>query len=154
MNASMIARSRATGTIAALAIALTLAAPAVSQAATTVNVSDGWIRALPGNLPAGGYFNLHNAGSTAVSLVGASSRACGMVMLHKTESMNGMAEMNDVQRVDVPAGTTLSFAPGGYHLMCMNPQSLHAGSTVGITLIFSDGTKIESSFQVRNAAGQ
>jgi copper(I)-binding protein len=138
---------------AALAIALALAAPGLAQAEATVTVSDGWIRALPGNLPAAGYFNLHNAGSTTVSLVGASSPACGMVMLHKTESMNGMAEMADVQSVDVAAGTTFAFSPGGYHLMCMNPQPLHPGSTVGMTLILSDGARIESSFHVRNAAG-
>ena len=137
-----------TGALAMLAVASTLAAAV--QAAPAIIVSDGWMRALPGNLPAGGYFKLHNAGGSPISLVGASSAACGMIMLHKSETMSGMAEMDEVQSIDVPSGATLTFSPGGYHLMCMNPTSaIKPGGSVQVTLEFADGGEATAAFDVK-----
>ncbi|MDE2631094.1 MAG: copper chaperone PCu(A)C [Alphaproteobacteria bacterium] len=136
--------------IAAL-ILLILATPA--KAAPTL--SNGWIRWLPAGLPAAGYFDLHNGGEKTVSLTGASSPACGMVMLHKSETAGGAMRMEDVSSVEVAPGATLKFAPGGYHLMCMNPNpALKPGGRTAVTLVFSDGTKLTGEFAVRNAAGE
>jgi hypothetical protein len=135
----------------AAAIAL-IATPALAE---NLTISDGWFRSLPGSLPAGGYFTLHNGGSAAATLTGASSPACGMLMLHKSESMNGMASMMDVPNVPVPAGGGVTFAPGGYHLMCMQPTAaMKPGASVPVTLQFADGSKLDASFAVKNAKGQ
>ena len=76
-------------------------------------------------------------------------------MLHKSESMNGMASMEDVTSVPVPAGGFVAFAPGGYHLMCMNPTAaMKPGARVPVSLQFADGTRIVSAFAVKNAKGQ
>src|SRR5262245_40812211 len=99
-------------------LALLIAAPA---SAADLTVSDAWIRALPAKLPAAGYFTLTNTGKVEVALTGASSPACGMLMLHKSTQSGGMGSMEDVTGVAVPAGGTITFAPGGYHLMCMDP---------------------------------
>jgi hypothetical protein len=132
--------------------ALLVAAPAH---AATVIVKDGWFRALPANLPAGGYFTVHNAGGSTVSLSGASSPACGMLMLHKTEDKGGTMEMMDMPSVPVPGGGDVAFAPGGYHLMCMNPTAaMKPGASVPVTLDFSDSTRITQTFAVKNAKGQ
>jgi copper(I)-binding protein len=125
-----------------------------AQAAGPV-VSNAWFRALPNNLPAAGYFTLKNAGTKTVSLTGAESSACGMLMLHKTEHMGGMNHMSMVESVDVPAGGTLSFSPGGYHLMCMEPTTgLKPGSTVSVTLTFGDGMTLKTDFPVKSATGK
>ena len=140
-------------TLAAALLALAMVSPAM--AAPRPTVTDAWIRALPGKLPAGGYFTLHNATAKAVTLIGASSPACGMLMLHKSESVSGVASMGDVSTIDVPAGGTLKFAPGGYHLMCMDPAaSLKKGGTVMISLEFSGGTTQTIEFSVRGANGR
>jgi copper(I)-binding protein len=90
-----------------------------------------------------------------VALASASSSACGMLMMHKSEEMNGMGSMQDVSSVAVPAGGTVKFAPGGYHLMCMNPTAaIKPGGSVSVTLNFSDGNKIDTLFAVRNAQGK
>ncbi|MBS0274447.1 MAG: copper chaperone PCu(A)C [Proteobacteria bacterium] len=134
------------------AVALLVSAPA--QAAT-VTVKDAWFRSLPARLPAGGYFTLHNGGDKAITLTGAESSACGMLMLHKTESANGAGMMVDVSTVAIPARSNLKFAPGGYHLMCMDPASaMKPGRTVSVTFNFSDGTKTHVPFQVKNAKGE
>ena len=133
-------------------VGLMFATPA---AAEQVQISDAWIRALPAKLPAAGYFTLRNTGANAVTLTAAKSSACGMLMLHKSMEMGGMGSMEDVSGVAVPAGGTVSFAPGGYHLMCMDSTpALRPGASVPVTLLFKSGEKLTAQFAVRNAAGK
>jgi hypothetical protein len=132
--------------------ALLLATPAL---AANMTVSGGWFRALPANLPAGGYFTLHNGGAMPVSLIGAASPACSMLMLHKSMTMNGMSRMESIESIPVPPGTDVTFAPGGYHLMCMKPTAaMKPGASVPVTLDFADGSKLSANFAVKNAKGQ
>ena len=127
---------------------------ATSACAGGVTVSGGWFRALPSGQPAGGYFTMHNSGSRAIDLVAASSTACGMLMLHQSMESSGMSKMMDVKSVTVPPNGTVSFAPAGYHLMCMDPgPAMTPGKTVPVTLQFSDGSKTNANFTVKNAAG-
>ncbi|HEX4157388.1 MAG TPA: copper chaperone PCu(A)C [Rhizomicrobium sp.] len=135
-----------------LLFAVTAAAPA---GAADLTVTDAWFRALPGGLPAGGYFSLNNAGASPVILTGAQSPACGMLMLHQSMESGGMSRMNDVRSLSIPAGGSITFAPGGYHLMCLNPTSAMApGKTVPVTLRFANGATEEATFAVRNATGK
>ena len=144
----------------AIAVLLLLVTISASVAAD-LTVTNAWMRALPASVPSGGYFTLHNLSARPAILTGASSLACGMLMLHKTSNINGtsgmsgMARMDDVSEVEVPAKGTLSFSPGGYHLMCMNASALlKPGATVPVILTFKDGSSLKSLFAVRNAAGK
>lgn len=129
-----------------------VAAPAF---AGDVSVYDGWFRALPSGQPAGGYFKLKNIGTAPVALLAAKSPVCGMLMLHRSVSSGGTSRMADVEKVSIPPGGVLSFAPGGYHLMCMSPSAAMApGKSVPVTLVFSDGSTSQSEFVVKNAAGK
>ncbi len=122
--------------------------------AETVIVSNGWIRALPADVPSGGYFDLSNNSGRQIVLTGASSPACGMLMLHRTSMSGGTASMNSIESIPIAAGAHLSFSPGGYHLMCMDPtQAIKPGNKVPVTLEFADGTKVTSTFEVRDAKG-
>lgn len=135
-------------------VATVLLAPVTAMAAN-VTVSNAWFRALPSNLPAGGYFVLKNSGTKDLTLTGAQSAACGMLMLHKSTESSGMDMMSDVSSIDVAVGATVTFAPGGYHLMCMNPKSsLKPGADVPVTLQFSDGSTASATFAVKNARGK
>jgi len=150
MRNLVVSSLRVLGAAAAVAALI----PGAAQAGA-VSVTNGWIRALPGNAPAGGYFELANGTAKAVVLTGASSSACGMLMLHKTEETSGMASMDDVAQIPVAAGAHLSFAPGGYHLMCMDPTAaIRPGGRVAVTLSFADGSKVTADFAVRNATGR
>lgn len=136
-----------------LVAALLACAACAYPAAAAPTVSGAWIRALPGNLPAGGYFKLANPGPKPLTLTGAQSPACGALMLHMTHTMNGMAHMMAVDSVDIPAGGTFEFKPGGHHLMCMDPKGLKPGTSVAVTLMFADGTRLAVPFAVKNATG-
>ena len=136
--------------MAALAIVI-LASPARA----TPIVSNGWIRLLPAGLPAAGYFDLHNGGGKVISLTGAASPACGMLMLHKSGDVGGTMRMDEVGSIEVAPHATLKFAPGGYHLMCMMPSTgLKPGQHTPVTLTFGDGTNVTGDFVIRNAAGK
>src|SRR5882757_4294526 len=90
--------------------------------AAPLDVTGAWFRALPGKLPAGGYFTAQNNSKRDVAITGASSDACGMLMMHQSSNKGGMSGMDMVDTVSVPAGGKVAFAPGGYHLMCDQPK--------------------------------
>ena len=133
---------------------LALAACGAASAAK-VTVSDAWIRALPAHLPAAGYFTAHNNGQHDVDITGAQALACGSLMLHLSSDDKGMGSMMQVAKVTVPAGGNVKFAPGSYHLMCMDPKpEIKPGRTVPVALHFSDGTSLVVHFAVRDARGR
>jgi copper(I)-binding protein len=128
---------------------------ATSAGAAEVQISDAWIRALPAPSPSGGYFTIRNTGKSELTLIGAKSPGCGMLMLHRSKEMGGMSSMEDVSSVPVPAGGEVRFVPGGYHLMCMDPTAaIKPGGSVPVTLQFSDKTDATANFAVKNAQGK
>jgi copper(I)-binding protein len=128
------------------------AAPSAS-----VMVSGCWIRSMPGDLPFGGYFKAMNMSDRPVDLTGVESDAFGMAMLHQSQSNGDMSEMVMVDKATVPANGTLTFAPGGYHVMLEKPKKpLKVGTSVPLTFAFSDGEKIRAECIVKSpgATGQ
>ena len=105
--------------------------------------------------PAAGYMTLRNAGDQPAILTGATSPGCGMLMLHESKQENGVEKMRHVGSVAVPAHGSVSFAPGGYHLMCMQPQAdMKAGLSVPVTLKFESGETVTAQFPVKGPGGK
>ncbi len=116
-----------------------------------LSVSACWIRALPGDLPSGGYFTATNTGDRPVDLVGVSSDTFGMAMLHQTQSEGSTSTMVMVARASVLAHGSLAFAPGNYHVMLDHPkQPLKIGASIPLTFSFSDGEKVTSECIVKS----
>jgi copper(I)-binding protein len=135
-----------------LSLALLLSST-VAASAAPFDVSDAWFRSLPGKLPAGGYFTAQNNTGREVAITGASSDACGMLMIHQSSNKGGMSGMGMVESVKVPAGGIVRFAPGGYHLMCEGAK-MKIGTRVPVLLHLSDGNAIAVGFAVKNASGK
>lgn len=120
-----------------------------------ITVHDAWIRTVSSHVPAAGYFVVDNNGHEPVELVGAETPAYGHAMIHRTMEHDGQSQMMHVEAIKVPAGGKATFAPGGYHLMLMHAKkTLEPGDTVSVTLIFSNGHRITTPFEVRSAIGQ
>ena len=118
-------------------------------------LSGAWFRLVLPSLPAAGYFTLSNPTGEARTLVGAASPACGSLMLHRSISAGAQERMAMVQSVAVPPRGKVSFAPGGYHLMCTSPSPrMRPGRSVPVTLRFADGRTLTATFPVRNATGK
>jgi copper(I)-binding protein len=137
--------------ILSLALACLLAMlPRAQAASPAVTVEKPWMRYLLPSLPAAGYMTLTNTGNTDAVLTGAASPACGMLMLHKSQEDSGMAMMMSLQTITIPANGSVSFAPGGYHLMCMQPK-MKIGDQLRVTLRFQDGASLAATMPVYGA---
>ena len=126
---------------------------AAAFAAPPVTINQPWFRYITPQVPAGGYMTLRNGAPSPAVLTGASSPACGMLMLHRSEMAGGSDRMMAVASVAVPPGGAVSFAPGGYHLMCMQPR-MKPGERVNVTLTFQGGQTVSAAFPVFGATGK
>ncbi len=121
-----------------LLLCLALAGPV---AAADIEVRDAWIREAPPGAPMlAGYLCLFNRGETPATLTGVTSPRFAHVMMHRTETRDGVARMRHLAEVTLAPGRQECFAPGGMHLMMPAPdQPPHAGDRVELTLHFADG---------------
>jgi copper(I)-binding protein len=142
------AASRATFFVC-LILALTLVA-AASEAAG-ISVRDAWMRETPpGITMMAGYMELRNNTSRSQVLVTASSSGFETVTIHRTIVKDGMSGMVHASQIELTPNASLIFAPGGYHLMLMNPKrTLRAGDRVDVILEFRGGLRLPVSFEVR-----
>ena len=142
--------------LAAVSIALALGMLATPAAASpSLTISHGWFRFLTPQIPAAGYLTLHNDSEYAAVLTGAASPDCSKLMLHESVIHNGAATMKMVPDVVVPAHSSVTFRPGGYHLMCMSPlPPVSPGRSVPISLSFKDGSTVTAMFPVYGAKGK
>jgi len=116
---------------------------------------EGWVRLPPGDaMPmAAGFGKLVNACPQSLAVVSASSPAFGEVSLHESTQVDGVNRMREVERLALPAGGKTILAPGGLHLMLMQPtQPLREGAAVPVTFVLADGRSIDGTLQVRKAA--
>jgi hypothetical protein len=133
----------------------TLLASLIAAPAAAATISNPWLRMLPGNLPAAGYFTLTNDGQKPLTLTGASSPDCGMLMLHKSSDTGGMSSMEDVTAITIAPGDKVTFKTGSYHLMCMDPKpGLKKGGTAKVTLTFADAPPLAADFVITDARGR
>ncbi|MGO4701214.1 copper chaperone PCu(A)C [Dyella sp. 2RAB6] len=137
---------------ALLIAGLLFAGAATAGDADHVAASRGWIRVMPGALPAGGYVVLENRGDHAASLSSASSPAYAEVMLHKSSTDTGMGRMEHVDALPIPAHGKAALSPGGYHLMLMKANApVKVGDKVRVTLHFTDGSTLDTEFEAKPA---
>lgn len=80
---------------------------------------------------------IRNGTDTDDVLVGARSSVAEASVHRSTTDAEGRSTMKEVERLDVPAGETVRFQPGGLHVMLQEPSPpLEVGDTVTVTLTF------------------
>jgi len=132
-----------------LMLALNPIAAATEEAG--VSVRDAWVRETPpGVAMMAGYMVLQNNTSRSQVLVAARSSGFEIVMIHRTIVKEGLTGMEHAPKIEILPNASLIFAPGGYHLMLMNPKrTLRAGDPVVINLEFRGGLVLPVPFEVR-----
>lgn len=135
-----------------LGLQLMVIAESVSAAGKLV-VEQPWIRAAPpGAMMLAGYAQLKNAGDAPIVISNVASADFGSVSMHETMDENGLSKMRALDRVEIAAGATLTFAPGGKHFMLMRPQrELKNGDAVKIAIATS-ANSVSVEFMVRDSA--
>jgi periplasmic copper chaperone A len=72
--------------------------------------------------------------------------------LHSTVEENGMMKMRHVVSLPIKAGETVELAPGGLHLMLMEPDASRASDTsIPLTFHFERAGSIETAARITNA---
>jgi len=132
-----------------LILALTAITAATEEAG--VSVRDAWVRETPPGIAVmAGYMVLQNRTSRSQILVAASSPGFETVTIHRTIAKEGMTGMEHAPQIELLPNASLLFAPGGYHLMLLNPKrTLHAGDRVDIRLEFRGGLVLPVAYEVR-----
>jgi copper(I)-binding protein len=96
-------------------------------------------RATVGSMPSSaGYLTIQNNSAKDDWLIAATSDLARKTELHNMTMDNGVMRMRQVQSgIPVPAGGTVTLAPGGYHIMLIGLKApLNAGQAYDVTLDF------------------
>lgn len=101
-------------------------------------------------VPGVGFFTISNTGKKADRLLSVSSPLAASVEIHRSEIKAGVMQMRAVpEGVLLPAGTTVSFAPGGLHLMLFEPRRPFAeGDVVPVVLHFEQAGALSVDLRV------
>ncbi len=136
------------------AMAVMLLVTTNAFAAGHLVVENAWIRnAPPGTTMMAGYGVLHNVGDAPVTVTGAESANFGSASLHKSTSNNGMEHMQPLGDITIAPGQRVTFAPGGNHIMLMQPtKELRLDESVPIRIVTKDADSTVGIFVVRDAA--
>jgi len=115
-----------------------------------ISVSDGRVReTIPGQAVSVGYLRIANNGDISCSLVSVNAPTVGRIEVHEHRHQNGKMSMREVVGLTVDANETVTFEPGGYHLMLLDlPQPLVKGATVTMNFDFGDCGLVTEVFPV------
>ena len=123
---------------------LALAASAHAE----VTASNAWARGMvPGQKSTAAYLTLRS--TEDAKLVSVSSPA-GKAQLHASMIMSGVAHMEGLDALRLPAGKAVELRPGAEHVMLMDmPRPLHPGDSVPLVLTIVDAKGKRSTLGVK-----
>lgn len=122
-------------------------------APATPAITNAWVRAAPdGSAMRVAYLDITNPGP-AGWIVAASSDAHETASLHESLLEDGVSRMRMRSRIELPAQSTVSFRPGGLHIMLGKPsRNLSVGDTLTISLELENGMFISGPAVVSRQA--
>jgi len=125
------------------------------HALAEIIVEDAWVRLPPPVADtAAGYMTIKNSGDKDVELTGIKTAIATDPEFHSMEMHDGMMHMQKMEKVIIPAGSGITFNPGGNHLMLIGLTGpLKAGSHVMMSLTTADGSSIMVHAEVRDMRG-
>jgi periplasmic copper chaperone A len=138
------------------ALLLFLSLPATVQAAATATAGlefeQAWIRSAPAASPVmAGYVRIVNPGTRTVRIVAMRSPQFARVEAHTMREVDGVMRMRPLV-LELSPGETLELAPGGHHLMLMQPAAtLAEGTRATLEFTLDDGRRRAVEFEVRAA---
>jgi copper(I)-binding protein len=134
-------------------ISFIIAAPLAAHGFTVGQLKIGhpWSReSAPGQKVGAGFLTITNTGTTDDRLLSASSSAAEQVQVHTAGLVNGVMRMRELKDgLAIPAGATVTLAPGGYHIMLIGLKGpLVRGAMIPAELRFAKAGRVKISFKV------
>ena len=116
-----------------------------------IEIGQPWTRATAPSAPAaGGYLTLTNNGPTPDRLIAVRAPVSEQAQIHEMKMEGDVMRMREVEKgLALPAGTTVTLAPGGFHLMLMGLKKPMVKDTrVPVTLVFEKAGSIDIELSV------
>lgn len=131
----------------ALSLWLAMNISASVAAGDLLSVSGAWVSpTVPGQSVGAAYMRLRSEQDAA--LVNIETDASSRAEMHQMTSVNDVMRMRRLERVELPAGQTVEFVPGGRHVMLMDlrhPLKVGESVRITITLRLRDGRTVRES---------
>ncbi len=107
---------------------------------------------LPNAPVAGGFFQVENTGEVADRLIAVTTAISEFNQVHEMTTVDNVMQMREVEGgLEIPAGETVTLAPGGFHIMFLRlNQALVEGETIMVTLTFENAGDIDVPFEIRS----
>lgn len=135
----------------ALVAVATILIACTGSTSSGVTVADAWARPAIAGGETAAYFVVTNPGTADDALLSVSSPDAEMAGLHKTSTdASGMTGMAPVPEIAIPAGGSVTLAPGGFHVMLTAlSRDLPAGNTLVLHLVFRNAGAVTVPATVR-----
>lgn len=127
--------------------------PATQLKAAVLEAADAYIRTMPpGRSVTAGFLRVTNRGDLPCQLVGVESPVSDRLEFHEHLHSDGMMRMRPVSGgLQIAAGETLLFQPGGLHIMLFNiQQPLVAGENTPLQLNTDQCGTLEVDAEIRS----
>ena len=116
----------------------------------SVMAHEAWARASAGNATTGAAYVTLMGGGAPDQLVGVSTPVAATAEVHESFADAGVMKMRAAPSVTIPPGKTVTFAPGGYHVMLMGlKKPLVVGENFPLTLTFAHAAPVTVEVTVR-----
>ena len=124
---------------------------AITAHAADIAVSGTYARATPPGATVGAvYFELRNTGGEPDRLLSAAAPVAARTEVHTHTMQDGVARMHEVPAVELPAGATVQFQPGGFHIMLIELKApLTEGESFPLTLNFERAGELSLTVPVQ-----
>ena len=108
--------------------------------AANLQITEAWIKNLPMSVPMrAGYMDISNNQAETIKIEWLKSEAFARIEIHRSVEKDGMMSMHPVSVLAISPGETVRLAPGGIHLMLMNPlTTLVPGNKIVVTIGYDD----------------
>jgi len=105
-----------------------------------IAVEGSWARPAGEGRMSGGYFIITNFEDVPDTLTGISSNIARYTEIHESyENESGMMGMREIPELVIPAQSTVTFEPGGLHIMFIQlTEAISDGQEIELTLHFSN----------------
>ncbi len=135
---------------AAAVIALSATAQAADYRAGGLEITQTWSRPAAAGTNGAGFMTVTNKGKAADTLKTVETPAARKVEIHQTSMAGGVMSMKRLDAgLPIGPGQSVTFAPGGYHLMLIGlAKASKAGDNIPATLVFASGARIGIEFPV------
>lgn len=121
---------------------------------TALEIEGVWARKTSRTVSGAVYLKIRNTSHDMEELLGVSTEMAKNAMIHQSMEVDGIMRMEHRMRVPIAPGETLSFEPGGYHIMMMGlAKPLVEGDTFSLTLHFKQAGDVPVIVEVMGLMG-